>query len=90
MLTVRRSFVLSFSPVTQGAISPGSYRAAPAAEDEPVAFSTAIRQEIWWIIGGSSELFFCGEKGIWSKTKRSNESLAAGGTPFVRWEKLPR
>ena len=69
-LAVRRSVVLSFSPVTQGAISPGSYQAAPAAEEESVAFSAAIRQKIWWRIGRSGELFHHGEKGIWSKTKK--------------------
>ena len=90
-LAVRRSVVWSFSPVTQGAISPGSYQAAPAAEEEAVVFSAAIRQKIWWRIGGSGELFRCGKKGIWSKTKSSNESLAVGSTPlFVRLEQLPR
>ena len=69
-LAIRRSIVWSFSPVTQGAISSGSYQAAPAAKEEAVAFSAAIRQKIWWIIGRTGELFCCGERGIWSKTKK--------------------
>ena len=69
-LAVRRSAVWSFSPATQGASSPGSYQAEPAAEEEAVAFSAGIKQKMWWKIGRSGELFRCGEKGIWSKTEK--------------------
>ena len=62
--------VWSFSPVTQGTSSPGSYQAEPGAEEEAVVFSAAIEQKIWWKTGRSGEIFHCGEKGIWSKTKK--------------------
>ena len=56
--------------MTLGSSSPGSYQAEPAAEEEVVVFSAANKQEIWWRIGRSREPFCCGEKGIWSKTKK--------------------
>ena len=69
-LAVTRSVLWRFSPFMQGANSPGSYQAEPAAGAGATVFLAAIKQNIWGEIDRSGEFFCCGEKGIWSKTKK--------------------